>query len=126
MNAKYWVKKKGVNLLIEKLKQRLIAKTWTKDMNKGFHNLGKTNYFKSYRNRCTKNWMEKNKVTELSWILKIFWSDIWSDIRSIRNEHNQHAVWLKECRKQLENVNSEETVEICHKMVKIQCRKMPN
>ena len=43
----------------------------SKDMNKGFRNLGKVNYFKSTRNRYTQNWMEKNKVTELSQILKI-------------------------------------------------------
>ena len=47
-------------------------------MNKGLHNLGKTNYFKSTRNRYTKNRAQKITVTELSQILKIkFWSDIW-------------------------------------------------
>ena len=51
-----------------------------------------------------------------------FWSGIWS----IRKEHNQHAAWLKSCRKQFENVNSMEKVEISQEMVKMQCRKMPN
>ena len=55
LNAKYRVKKKGINLVIEELKQRLIAKmTKAQDMKKGFHNLGKANYFKSTRNTCTK------------------------------------------------------------------------
>ena len=51
-----------------------------------------------------------------------FWSDIWS----IRKEHNQHAEWLKDCRKQFENVSSMEKVEISQELVKMQCRKMPN
>ena len=50
-----------------------------------------------------------------------FWSDIWS----IRKEHNQHAEWLKSCRKQFKNKNSMEKVEISQEMVKMQCRKMP-
>ena len=37
-----------------------------------------------------------------------FWSDIWGT----RKEHNQHAEWLKSCRKQIENGNSMEKVEI--------------
>ena len=51
-----------------------------------------------------------------------FWIDIWS----LRKENNQHTEWLKNCRKQFENVNSMEKVEISQEMVKMQCRKMPN
>ena len=51
-----------------------------------------------------------------------FWSDIWS----IRKEHNQHAEWLKSYIKQFDNINSMEKVEISQEMVKMQCRKMPN
>ena len=51
LNAKYRVKKKEINLVIEELKQR---RQKLKDMNKGFHNLGETNYFRSTKNRCTK------------------------------------------------------------------------
>ena len=55
LNAKYRVKKKGINLVIEELKQRLIAKkTKVKRYKKGFHNLGKTNHFKTTRDMCTK------------------------------------------------------------------------
>ena len=43
-----------------------------------------------------------------------FWSDIWS----IRKEHNKHTEWLKSCRKQFENVNSMEKVEISQEMAK--------
>ena len=54
-NAKYRVKKKGINLVIEKLKQRLIAKKAKVERhNKGFHNLGKPKYLKLTRNRSAK------------------------------------------------------------------------
>ena len=52
--------------------------------------------------------------------------EFWSDILSKSKEHNQHTEWLKSCRKQFENVNSMEKVEISQEMVKMQCRKMPN
>ena len=56
LDTKYRVKKKGINLVIKDLKQRLIAKkTKVKRYEqKEFHNLGKIDYFKSTRNRCTK------------------------------------------------------------------------
>ena len=60
--------KKRVNLVIEKLNQRLIAKkAKVKKYDKGFHTLdktnylGKTNYFKSTRNRCTKSERRKTR-----------------------------------------------------------------
>ena len=51
-----------------------------------------------------------------------FWRDIWS----ISKEHNQHIEWLKDCRKQFENLNSMEKLEINQEMVKMQCRELPN
>ena len=51
-----------------------------------------------------------------------FWSDIWS----VRKEHNQYAQWLKDFRKQFGNVKSMEKIKISHEMVKVQCIKMPN
>ena len=51
-----------------------------------------------------------------------FWSDTWST----RKEHNQHAEWLKDCRKRFENVNNMEKVEISQEKVKKKKRKIPN
>ena len=44
--------------------------------------------------------------------------EFWSDILSKSKEHNQHTEWLKSCRKQFENVNSMEKVEISQEMAK--------
>ena len=42
-----------------------------------------------------------------------FWTDIWST----RKEYNQHTERLKGCRKQFENLNCVEKVEISQEMV---------
>ena len=109
----------GINLVIEELKQTLIAK--------------KTKV-KRYEQRISQNQLfqvnQKQVYKELNGekqgdriILNSedsikFWSDIWS----IRKEHNQHTEMLKACTKQFENVNSKESQQI----MKMQCRKMPN
>ena len=36
---------------------------------------------------------------------------------------NEHTDWLKDCKKQFENVNSMEKVEISQKMLKMQCKR---
>ena len=120
------MKKKGINLVIEKLKQRLIAKK-TKDkryeqrisqfrQNKIFH----ANQKQVYKDLNREKQGDKI-ISNCEGSIK-FWSDIWS----IREEHNQHTEWLKGCRKQFENSNRMEKIEISQEMVKMQCRKMPN
>ena len=57
-NAKYRVKKKGINLVIEKfgiwLLWLIAKKAKVERHNKGFHNLGKPKYLKLTRNRSAK------------------------------------------------------------------------
>ena len=56
LNSKYIVKKKGINLVTEELKQRLTAKKMkVEKYEQRISQLGETNYFKSTRNRFTKN-----------------------------------------------------------------------
>ena len=96
-----------------------------KDMNKGFYNLGKNQLFQVNQKQVYK---ELNGEKQSNRIIPNSENSIkfWSNIQSIKKEHNQHAKWLKDCRKQFENVSSMEKVEISQKMVKIQCRKIPN
>ena len=120
------MKKKGINLVIEELKQRLIAK--------------KTKV-KIYEQRISQFWQNQLFQVNQKQVYKYLNGEkqgeriipnsedsikFWSDICSIRKEHNQHTEWLKSCRKQFENVSSMEKVEISQEMVKMQCRKMPN
>ena len=88
-----------------------------KDRNKGFHNLGKTYNFKQ---TISNGEQQGDRIIPHSEDGIKFWSDIWS----IRKEHNQHAEWLKDFREQFENVKNMDKVEINQEMVKILCRKM--
>ena len=54
LNAKYRVKKRKEHNQHVKNESRRRSQRRRKLMNKGFQNLGKTNYFKSARDRCTK------------------------------------------------------------------------
>ena len=67
LNVKYRVKKKGINLLIQELKQRLTAKKKeVKRYKQRISQFRQNQLFKSTKNRCTKNWTKKKKVTEVS------------------------------------------------------------
>ena len=63
-------------------------------MNKGFHNLGKL--FQGNQKEVCKDLdgeKQGNRVLPNFEDKVKFWSDIWS----IKREHNQHAEWLKSC-----------------------------
>ena len=124
LNAKCSVRKKGINLVIEELKQRLTAKIFKRYEQKIIqfrqNQLFQVNQKQVYKELNG----EKNGdriITNSEDSIK-FWSGIWS----IRKEHNLHSEWLKDFRKQYENVNSMEKGGISPEMVKMQCRKMPN
>ena len=111
------MKKKGINLVIEELRQSLIGKkTKVKNMNKVFQ-VNQKQVYKELNGEKQGDRIIPNSDDNIK-----FWNDIWS----IRKEHNHHAEWLKGCRKQIENVSTIEKVEISQEMVKMQCRKMPN
>ena len=66
------MKKKGLNLVIEELKQRLIAKkTKVKRYEQMISQYRQNQLFQVNQKQVQKELMEKNKVTELSRILKI-------------------------------------------------------
>ena len=119
------MKKKGINLVIKELKQRLIVKKtkvkrYEQRISQFRHNqLFQVNQKQVYKevNREKQSY----RIIPNSESIK-FWSDVWS----MRREHNQYAEWLKDWRKQFANVISMEKVEIRQETVKMQYRKMPN
>ena len=120
------MKKKGINLVTEELKQRLIAKkTKVKRYEQRSFQFRQYRLFQANQKQVYKDLngeKQGDRIIPNSEDSIKFWSDIWS----IRKEHNKHTEWLKSCRKQFENVNSMEKVEISQEMVKMQCRRLPN
>ena len=120
------MKKKGINLVIEELKQRLIAnKMKVKKYEKRISQFWQNQPFQVNQKQLYKDMSgekQGGRIIPNSEDSIKFWSDIWS----IRKEHKQHVELLKGRRKQFENVNSVKKVEISQEMVKMQCREMPN
>ena len=120
LNTKYRVKKKGINLVIEELMQRLISKkTKVKRYEERFSELRQNLLFLVNQKQVYKDLNGKKQGDRII-------PNFEDSILSIRKEHNQHTAWLKSCRKQFENVKSMGKVEISQEIVKMQCRKMPN
>ena len=72
LNTKYRVKKKGINLVTEEGNQKFTAKkTKVKRYEQRISQFSQNQLSQVTRNRGTIIWMEKNKVIELSLILKI-------------------------------------------------------
>ena len=120
------MKKKGINLVIEELKQRLIAKKTKVKIYEQRISQFRQNQLFQVNQKQVHQYLNGEKqgdriITNSEGSIK-FWSDAWS----LRKEHDQHTECLKSCRKQFENINSMEKVEISQEMVKMQCRKMPN
>ena len=124
--AKYRVKKKGIYLVIEELKQRLIAKkTKVKKHEQRTSQFGQNQLFQVNQKQVYNDLngeKQGDRIIPNSEDSIKFQSDIWS----IRKEHNQHAEWLKNSRKQFENVNSMSKVAISQEMVQMQCRQISN
>ena len=110
LNTKYRVKKKGINLVIEELKQRLIAKkTKVKRYEQRISQFRQNQLFQVNQKQVYKDLNEEkqgDRIIPNSEDSIKFWGDIWS----IRKEHNQHTDWLKSCRRQFENLNSMQKV----------------
>ena len=106
LDTKYRVKKKGINLVIKDLKQRLIAKkTKVKRYEQRISQFRQNQLFQVNQKQVYKDLngeKQGDRIIPNSEDSIKFWSDIWSIIK----EHNQHAEWLKSGRKQFENVNS--------------------
>ena len=120
------MKKKGINLVTEALEQRSIAKkTRVERYEQRISQFRQDQPFQVNQKQVYKDLngeKQGDRIIPNSEDSIKCWNYIWS----IRKEHNQHAEWLKSCRKQFENVNSTKKVEIGQEIVKMQCRKMPN
>ena len=125
LEKRYKIKRKGINVVIEELKQRLDAKTakirrydqriqqyrinrmFEQDQRKVYQEMnGKVG------NRDVKPDAEKSKE---------FWSAIWGK----EKQHKKDAEWLEELKKERGGLK-QENISITEALVKQQCKKMPN
>ena len=125
LERKYRVKVKGLDVVIEELKQRLLAKN---------HKLMRYEQrIKQYRINRLFDQDQKKVYQELNGESspgndipdaeesKKFWSDIWSQERT----HMKEAEWLNVLREEKDDVQQDVFI-ISEEVVKEQCKKIPN
>ena len=125
VERKYKVRNKGLNCVIEELKQRLKAKTFK--IQRYEQRIEQFRLNKLFQQDQKKVYQELNGVGRTGNAVpdsdesKRFWSNIWS-----REEtHRRDAEWLEEL-KENKGDYQQENIQIDLEMVKQQCRKLPN
>ena len=126
LERKYLVKKKGINVVIEELKQRIKAvqhkikryedRTEQYKQNRMFE----TNQKRLYE--IIDGVHRNNNETPNAGECLEFWSGIWSKPAN----HNVDAEWLKKMEKNLKNVEKQDDILIDSGKVRVQLRKVPN
>ena len=125
LERKYKVKNKGINYVLEELKQRLKAKVFKLKryeqridqyrMNKLFSQDQKKVYQQLNGERKGENIVPDSEES------KQFWSNIWSK----KESHNSEAEWLDELRNERGDYQQNNVV-ITEEMVRKACIKLPN
>ena len=126
LERKYLVKKKGINVVIEDLKQRMKAiqykikryedKTEQYKQNRIFE----TNQKRLYE--IIDGLHRNNEEAPNAGDCLEFWSGIWSKPAN----HNADAEWLTKLEKKLENVEKQDDILIDSGKVRVQLSKVPN
>ena len=126
LETRYKVKKKGIEVVIEELKQRVVAKAAKVKRYEGrVEQYRQNRMYQSNQKRLFERLENKERSNEVSPDTqenKKFWSDIWDNPAS----HNEQAKWLKDIETDLINVKRQDEIVINLSMVRKQLKKMPN
>ena len=125
LDRKYHLKKNGVRMVTEELKQRLMAKVakirrYEERMkqykqNRMF-NIDQKRVYKEFNGEVS-----NERVIPDAEESRRFWKEIWDNT----TEHNREAEWLKDLKRGERDVKWDNVV-ITVEMVRTQCRKIPN
>ena len=127
LEEKYRVRKKGINTVIEELKQRIVAKSAKQKkyeqritqfrQNRTF-NVDHEKIYMELKGSAIRSTDAPNDEEGIH-----FWGVIWS----VEKEHSKTANWLKELKEEMRNRHHvQEGFVITFDKITRQCRKMPN
>ena len=127
LEEKYRVRKKGINTVIEELKQRILAKSAKQKryeqritqfrQNRTF-NVDQKKIYMEFNGSAIRSTDVPNAEESRN-----FWGGIWS----VEKEHSKTANWLKELKEEMSNKHHvQERLVITVDKIAKQCRKMPN
>ena len=125
LEKKYNIREKGITVVMEELKQRILAKAAKIKRYEQRRKQYKENImFKQDQKRFYQELNDRvgneNVIPNADEIKKF-----WSDICSVDKEHNRNAEWLNNIKNDVED-NQQEELAITADMVTSQCRKLPN
>ena len=125
IERKYKVKHKGINCVVEELKQRLQAKVFKlKRYEQRIDQFRINRLFQQEQKKVYQEFNGEKKGDNAvpdSEESKKFWSNIWSK----NEDHNSEAEWLKELKSE-KGQYQQENIVITEGMVKQSCQKLPN
>ena len=126
LERKYSVRKKGVDVVIEELKQRITAKAAKMKRYEGRINQFRQNkLFQNNQKRLFEE-LEGNKrnvnIMPDAEKSRKFWSDIWSK----EEAHNENAMWIKDVENTFDQKNKQENIVITPQLISKEVVKLPN
>ena len=126
LERKYSVRKKGVDVAIEELKQRITAKAAKMKRYEGRINQFRQNKLFQNNQKTLFEELEGNKhnVNDMPDAEKSrkFWSDIWSK----EEAHNENAMWIKDVENTFAQKNKQENIVITPRLISKEVVKLPN
>ena len=125
MEKKYSIRKKGLKVVLEELKQRVKAKaSKIKRYDQRINQYRQNRMFQTSQKQFYKELngeIRTEAITPDPEESKQFWGNIWDK----EKEHNKAAEWLHDIKEEV-NLNKQENIVITEQMVKKQSSKIPN
>ena len=125
LEHKYYIKKKGLNTVIEELKQRLSAKAAKiRRYEQRIEQYKQNRMFRYDQKKVYQDLNGENRKQEVKPDAQqstAFWKDIWGN----EKHHNKNAEWLNDLRVEQQG-EQQENIEITENLIRQQCKKIPN
>ena len=125
LEHKYQIKKKGLNTVIEELKQRLSAKAAKiRRYEQRIEQYKQNRMFRYDQKKVYQDLNGENRKQEVKPDAQqstAFWKDIWGN----EKHHNRNAEWLNDLKVEQQG-EQQENIEITENLIRQQCKKIPN
>ena len=128
LQRKYGIKQKGLQIVIEEIRQKIKAKTakisrYQQRINQYQHNrMFKNNESRFYQKLNNDEGQNNENAIPDADESKRFWSDIWGK----EVKHNVRAEWLNDFKQEMGDIPKQQRVEITEPKLKKLLRKIPN
>ena len=125
LEQKYHIKKKGLNTVIEELRQRLSAKAAKiRRYEQRIEQYKQNRMFRYDQKKVYQDLNGENRKQEVKPDAQqstAFWKDIWGN----EKHHNTNAEWLNDLREKQQG-EQQENIVITENLIRQQCKKIPN